>query len=623
MMGDGMKKGLLRTTAIVAAIAGVSSAAQAGMLETLQQTMAAGGAPGDAFSYETVVSNTDTGFEITGVTMQPGPGAPPVTMDVLRIDALDMVATQAGAPPTFIDMNAEGVHVPYDVLDPDSQAIFPDGLTFDFGIDYRLDQAAETLDLNEFSFSVAGYGDVSVSAELSGLSIEALAGAMFAGPEALGDVTISSASITLDDEGGLAALFETAAAEEGMDLDSFVNSAMMPQLEMMGMMFAADPVGADVFESIVAFLGDYASPQGPLTITAQPSAPVSLSSLMQLADPSSLPSILGLGASYAGGAAEEAPPAEATGERQSSLFGQDAQGQRTEAAPTNAPSTEAVPAEAAPVPAAPAGDGAFATLLAMANAAGMPAGALTYDAVVSDTPEGFVLSNVHFEPEPGDFIEIGTLSVGRIDMDSIAAGMPPLSLQLAALDVMIPTEDDPDMRALFGNEPVTANIYVDYVLDPGTGEFDVNGVSLEMVDLGTLTFTLGLGGVTPEMIVDMVAGGGEQLNAALLQNAALSYSDTGLMRRMLAMGAAWEGTTEQAMVDEALAGLDDARPMFASDPIASAALDALRGFIADYQAPHGPISVVLNPPTPVALGAIETVADPSQIPQMLGMAISY
>lgn len=261
--------------------------------------------------------------------------------------------------------------------------------------------------------------------------------------------------------------------------------------------------------------------------------------------------------------------------------------------------------------------------MAMATAAGMPEGALTYEAVVSDTPGGFVLTNVHFEPEPGDYIEIGTLSVGRIDMDSIVSGMPPLSLQLAALDVMIPTEDDPDMQALFGDEPLAANLYLDYVLDPTTGEFDVNGVSLEMVDLGTLTFTLGLGGVTPEMIADMMAGGGEQLNAALLQNAALSYSDTGLMRRMLAMESAAEGTTEQAMIAEALAGLDEARPMFASDPIASAALDALRGFIADYQAPHGPISIVLNPPTPIAIGAIETIADPSQIPQILGMAISY
>lgn len=296
-----MKKGLLRSTAIsIAAMVGFSSVAHAGLLESMQQMMAASGAPDDVFTYESVVSNTDTSFEVTGVRMEPEPGQGVVTIDTLRIDAMDMAAAQAGTPPNFMDMTAEGIHIPFEMLDPDGQEVFPNGMTFDLGIDFEVEQATDTLKLNEIALSVPDYGDIAISADLTGFSTEAIAGVMFTGPEALASVTLNNASITLDDDGGLAQLLTLAATEEGMDLDTFVNSAMLPQMQMMGGMFAADPIGASVVEAITAFVGDYADPQGPLTITAQPSTPVTLMSLMELADPTTLPSLLGLGSSYEG-----------------------------------------------------------------------------------------------------------------------------------------------------------------------------------------------------------------------------------------------------------------------------------------------------------------------------------
>jgi hypothetical protein len=306
-----MKKGLLRSTAITfATVAGFTSMAHAGVLDTMQEMMTASGAPEGAFTYESVVSNTDTGFEITGVRMEPEPGEGVVTIDVLRIDAIDMAATQAGTPPNFMDVTAEGVTIPSDMLDGDSREVFPDGMVFDIGIDYELDPATQALRIDELAFSVPEYGDIIVSAELTGLSAEAVAGMMFAGPEALTGVTISNASITLDDEGGLAQLFEMAAAEEGMDLDTFVNSAMLPQLQMMSAMFAADPIGAGVFASITGFLSDYADPQGPLTITAKPDTPISLISLVEMTDPTTLPTLLGLGSTYDGSSGLPAPAAQ-------------------------------------------------------------------------------------------------------------------------------------------------------------------------------------------------------------------------------------------------------------------------------------------------------------------------
>jgi hypothetical protein len=611
-----MKKGLLRSTAIVAvAVAGFSSAAHAGMLEAMEQMMAASGTPDNAFTYDSVVSNTDSGFEITGVKMEPEPGQGVVTIDVLRVDALDMAASEAGTPPTFMDFSAEGVRIPPEALDPETLAVFPDGITFDMGIDYRFDPVAATLNLEEFSFSMPRYGDVAISAELAGLTMESIAGAMFAGPEALSGVTIHSASITLDDEGGLAELFGMAAADEGMDLDTFVNAAMMPQLEMMGMMFAADPAGASVFESVLAFLGDYADPQGPLTITARPSSPVSLASLMQLADPTGLPSLLGLGSSYDGGVRQRDLPQPSEPEapdQQGSLFGQDAQGrQRAEAEPSPQPA-----------PATPGGDGAFATLLALATAGGMPEGALTYDAVVSDSPDGFILSNVRLEPEPGDYIEIGTLSVSKIDMESIRAGMPPLALQLSAIGLVVPSAD-PDMYEIFQGEPVSANVHIDYVLDPATGDFDVNAIALELVDLATISLTLNMTGVSPDAIASAAMEDPGAFATALIEGATLAYNDEGLVQRMVAMQAELDGVSEQSLIDETLAGLDEAAPMFQTDPIASAAIRALRDFIADYRAPRGPIAIMLAPPSPVSLAEIENVMDPSQIPQMLGLMISY
>src|SRR5690606_33441443 len=106
------------------AVAGFSSAAHAGMLEAMEQMMAASGTPDNAFTYDSVVSNTDSGFEITGVKMEPEPGQGVVTIDVLRVDALDMAASEAGTPPTFMDFSAEGVRIPPEALDPETLAVF-------------------------------------------------------------------------------------------------------------------------------------------------------------------------------------------------------------------------------------------------------------------------------------------------------------------------------------------------------------------------------------------------------------------------------------------------------------------------------------------------------------------
>ncbi|MEZ5669376.1 MAG: hypothetical protein R3F55_18465 [Alphaproteobacteria bacterium] len=617
-----MKKGLLRTSALtIVAVAGFSSLSHAAtLLETMEQMMVASGAPSGAFTYDQVVSDTDTSFEITGVRMEPEPGEGVVTIDRLRIDAMDMSGMQTQAPPAFMDITAEGIHVPADAMDADAREMFPDGMTFDIGLDYTLDPTTQALDLNEFMFAMPDYGRIEVSADVAGMSMESIMGAMFAGPEALTGVMINGVSITLDDDGGLAALFEMIAADEGMDVDSFVNQAMLPQMQAMGAMFAADPIAAGVLDSISGFIGDYAAPGGPLVITANPPSPVSLAELAGLQDPTGIVSMLGLNASYdgSGSSAPAAPSGETTGEAPSEGGGLFGQGTRTDQAVTEEPATEEV------APAAPTGDGAFATLMAMAAASGMPDGALTYDQVLSDSPEGFILSGVHFEPEPGDYIDMEMLSVARIDMASIGAGSPPMFLQLAAQGVSLPTEEmDNDLQQILGDQPVNANFYIDYALDAATGDFAVNGITVEMVDLGTFTFTLQMSQVDPAALMGMAMMGPEAMASALLENAALSYTDQGFLRRVIAFAAAEEGMSEDQMMQGIFAQLEQVQPMFASDPLASSALDAFGEFLEDYQNPSGSLGIVLNPPAPVSIGEINAVQDPSQLPAMLGLVIGY
>lgn len=609
-----MKKGLLRSTAMtVAAVAGFSSMAHAGMLTTMEQMMAASGAPDGAFTYDSVISDTDSGFEITGVRMEPEPGEGVVTIDRLILDAMDMASVQAGGPPSFMDLTAEGVTVPAETLDPDAREVFPDGMTFDIGIDFEMDAGTNSLLLNEFAFSMPDYGDINVSADVTGLTMEAIAGAMFMGPEALAEASISSASIMLNDEGGLGTLLSAIAAEEGMDVDSFVTQGLLPQMDMMGGMFASDPIGAALVDSITGFVADYNNPQGPLTITASPDSPVGLMSLMELADPSALPSMLGLSSSYEGGdgSAAATPSEEEDG---GTLFGQDSQ------------TDEGDSVEQSPAEAAPAGDGAFATLMALAEASGMPEGALTYDQVLSDTPDSFILSNVHFAPsnDPDEFIDIEMLSVIKIDMESITNGAPPMALQLAAQGIVLPTDEmDDDIRQMLGVDVVTANFFLDYVLDPATGDFDVNGMTLEIPELGSLTFNLAMAQVDPAAIMGMAMMGPEAMSDALLESAALSFTDEGFMQNFVAFIAAEEGISEQEVLDEMFGGLESVRPMFADDPIATSALDAVGEYLEDYQSPDGALGIVLNPPAPISIAEINAAADPSQLPAMLGLVIGY
>ena len=109
---------------------------------------------------------------------------------------------------------------------------------------------------------------------------------------------------------------------------------------------------------------------------------------------------------------------------------------------------------------------------------------------------------------------------------------------------------------------------------------------------------------------------------ATLNSARLSYDDSGLMARALDFAAEEEGTTADALVEEALAELEAARAMITS-PQGQAIQDALMAFLSDYRAPKGPIEITLAPTAPVNVMMLMATPDPNALVEALGLNVTY
>ncbi len=616
-----MRSKFLSTTATaVVALAGFSAAAQAqSALDQLEMLMEQSGAPANALTYDLLISDDADGFVIEGVHFEPDPGDGVMEIDRLAVEAIDLEGLVTGAP-QFLSIEIDHAVMPPEQLDGDMIEVFGEEIWFDLAIDYVLDPASGDFSLNHFSLGINDLGTISASADLENLSVESIAAAMFMGPEALTDTSISYLNIALDDNGFLETVFNAAAAEEGVSIEEFVQTEVLGDIQGMQMMFGSDPTAAAALEAFVGFLSDYAAPQGPMTITANPDAPVSLAQLAGSPDPTAIPAMLGLAVGYAGGGG--------SGE-DGGLFDRsdaddaDVEEQASVEADADMPAEEVMEEAEASPPAT--GDGAFASLLALMPTSPDGHQPLTYDAILADDAESFILSGVVFQPDPGDEpLAMEMLSVSSIDMPSIQAGGPPTYLQLAAQGIAMPTEElDADFYAMVGMEEVITNIFIDYALDQASNTFTLNGVTMEMEDLFQLTLTFELGNVGLNEIMGMAMMGPEALANATIQSGALSYQDLGMMQRAIAFAAAEEGLSEEQLMEGLFAQMELMQGMFAGDPLASSAFDALGEFLEDYQDPQGAIGIVVNPPEPLTLADINNAADPSQIPAMLGLTIGY
>jgi hypothetical protein len=251
-----------------------------------------------------------------------------------------------------------------------------------------------------------------------------------------------------------------------------------------------------------------------------------------------------------------------------------------------------------------------------------PRGVLNYESGTALGDTGFVLDGVTIKP-PAEAIEgvkpeaihIDRVTVDDFDFASYSGNETPNFAKLRAEGISIDTKsfDALDLRELTGRDTVTADFQLDYRVDPQQRTMTLNRLELDLHGLARIELSLVLDGVEP--------GDVDAAASASLRTASLVFEDRSLLGAVLPAAARARGIDPEKIA--ALAGeiLDSLRP--GQGDAATAVLDALAGYVADYMQPKGPLRITVSPPDKILLAALREINDPQDALKRLGLVVSY
>lgn len=239
---------------------------------------------------------------------------------------------------------------------------------------------------------------------------------------------------------------------------------------------------------------------------------------------------------------------------------------------------------------------------------------------------GFVLNDVvavvPANPTTGDkesTVKIQKVTVEALDFDRLKKdAKDDEAPRFAKFKFEGMTGDDELFTALqpYGVPNMPLDIALDYRLDPATKVLDIKTLELNMRGLAKLALSLVMDGISDK--TSEVAGAKDD---GRLRAASLSVDDTGLLAKLLPAWAKEEGVKPEDLVQTALAGI----AAFAAQqgPDTLRALDAVASFVADWQAPKGPLVLGLKPAKTAGLSDLDKVAMPDALTKEFGFSATY
>jgi hypothetical protein len=251
-----------------------------------------------------------------------------------------------------------------------------------------------------------------------------------------------------------------------------------------------------------------------------------------------------------------------------------------------------------------------------------PHGVLSYETGKALGDTGFVLEGVTVTPPPEvteadkpEPIHIDRVTVDDFDFSSYSRNETPNFAKLRVEGISIDTKSFGalDLRELIGRDTVTADLQLDYRVDPQRRTMTLNRLELDLRGLARIELSLVLDEVDPS--------DADAAESALLRTATLVFEDRSLLGTVLPAAARARDIDPEKIA--ALAGelLDSLRP--GQEAAATAVLDALAGYVADYTRPKGPLRIAVNPPNKIPLAALREIKDPQDALKRLGLVVSY
>ena len=218
-------------------------------------------------------------------------------VDELDFDRLKKDAKDDEAP-RFARLKIEGMTGDDEIF----TALAPYGvpkLPVDIALDYNIDGKAKVLTLKTLEVSLRGQGKLTLALVVDGISDKS---------SAMDDGKLRTASLTIDDSGGLLAkVLPAMAKEENTEAQEIVNTALMT---IAGFATIQGPPTLKMLDAVSSFIGDWKTPKGPLTLGLKPASKAGLEDLDKIMKPNALVELFGFSATYPGtrpGAAKAGP----------------------------------------------------------------------------------------------------------------------------------------------------------------------------------------------------------------------------------------------------------------------------------------------------------------------------
>jgi hypothetical protein len=215
-------------------------------------------------------------------------------------------------------------------------------------------------------------------------------------------------------------------------------------------------------------------------------------------------------------------------------------------------------------------------------------------------------------------LKIDKVTVEELDFDRMKNITDDEMPRFAKLRMEGMTGDEESFSLLdpYGIPRVPVDVTLDYRLDGASKVFTINKLEIALRGQGKVGLALVLDGVSDKS--SEVAGAKDD---GRLRTAQLTLDDSGLLGKLLPPLAKEQGQTAEGLVAIGLISL--AAFTDGQGPATLKALDAVASFIADWQAPKGPLVIGLAPAKTAAISDIDKVMEPNALVDVFGLSASY
>jgi hypothetical protein len=239
--------------------------------------------PQEILTYENAHTIDSNGYKLDNVVVKNLNGKS-VLIDRVTIGELDLVSVNANRLPNFLNVHIKGIRLVDNLDDTNSNSnhtmemIDVSQLIVNATVNYRTDPVAQVLTFSELGIELEGLATLTLALEALGITL--VTPNML---EAALTTMVKSATLSFHDISLLRLVISNAARDQGKTEQQVLASM---QTKLRSEHWSSD--GADfatpIIDTIIAFLSDYPTPHGPLTIRARPSRPVSIMALVTSPD---------------------------------------------------------------------------------------------------------------------------------------------------------------------------------------------------------------------------------------------------------------------------------------------------------------------------------------------------